>query len=111
MSKDRTYARYAREAGALLGKQVRLGRKERKWTERELAERAGISRATLQKIEKGDLSVAIGLTFEVAALAGVALFDDECASLASHLARADDKLAVLPGAVRKRRGVRVDDDF
>jgi len=111
MSKDRTYSRYTREAGALLGKQVRLGRKERKWSERELAERAGISRATLQKIEKGDLSVAVGLTFEVAALAGVELFDDERASLTGHIARADNQLAVLPGAVRKRRKVKVDDDF
>jgi len=111
VSKGRTYSRYTREAGALLGKQVRLGRKERKRTERELADRAGISRATLQKIEKGDLSVAIGLTFEIAALTGVELFDDECASLASHIARADDQLAVLPGAVRKRRKAKVDDDF
>jgi transcriptional regulator with XRE-family HTH domain len=61
MAKDRAYSRYTREAAALLAKQVQLGRKRRKWTERELADRAGISRATLQKIEKGDLSVAIGI--------------------------------------------------
>lgn len=102
---------YTREAGTLLGKQVRPGRKERKWTERELADRASISRATLQKIEKGDLSVALGLTFEVAALAGVGLFDDERASLAGHIARADDQLAVPPAAVRRRRKARADDDF
>jgi transcriptional regulator with XRE-family HTH domain len=61
MAKDRAYSRYTREAAALLAKQVQLGRKRRKWTEREFADRAGISRATLQKIEKGDLSVAIGI--------------------------------------------------
>jgi transcriptional regulator with XRE-family HTH domain len=61
IAKDRAYSRYTREAAALLAKQVQLGRKRRKWTERELADRAGISRATLQKIEKGDLSVAIGI--------------------------------------------------
>jgi DNA-binding XRE family transcriptional regulator len=61
MAKDRAYSRYTREAAALLAKQVQLGRKRRKWTERELADRAGISWATLQKIEKGDLSVAIGI--------------------------------------------------
>lgn len=110
MSKGRTYSKYTREAGALLGKQVRLGRKQRKWTEHELAERAGISRATLQKIEKGDLSVSIGLAFEVSALVGVRLFDAERSSLVSHLARADDKLALLPNAVRKQ-GKTVDDDF
>jgi transcriptional regulator with XRE-family HTH domain len=94
----------------LLGKQVQLGRKQRKWTEHELADRAGISRATLQKIEKGDLNVAIGLVFEVAALVGVKLFDEERSSLATHVARTEDKLALLPSAVRKSRKT-VDDDF
>lgn len=108
--KQRTYSRYTGEAGALFGKQIRLGRKQRKWTEHELAERAGISRATLQKIEKGDLTVAIGLVFEVAALVGVTLFDEERASLAAHLARTDDKLALLPSAVRARKKT-LDDDF
>ena len=106
---DRAYSRYTREAAALLAKQVQLGRKQRKWTERELADRAGISRATLQKIEKGELSVAIGLVFEVAALVGVTLFDEERTSLAAHLARTDDKLALLPSAVRKRRKTLHDD--
>ena len=108
--KDRTYSRYTREAVVLLGKQVRLGRKQHKWTEHELAERAGIARATLQKIEKGDVSVAIGLVFEVAALVGVRLFDQEASTLVSHIARTDDKLAVLPRSVRKP-GKAVDDDF
>jgi len=110
MPKERTHSRYTREAATLLAKQIQLGRKQRKWTEHDLAERAGISRATLQKIEKGDLSVAIGLVFEVAALVGVALFDEERGSLAYHTARTDDKLALLPSAVRKRRK-SVDDEF
>jgi transcriptional regulator with XRE-family HTH domain len=110
MAKDRTYSRYTREAAALLAGQVRLGRKRRKWTEHELAERAGISRATLQKIEKGDLSVAIGLVFEVAALVGVTLFDDERTALADHIARTEDKLALLPGSIR-RRIKPIDDEF
>ncbi len=110
MAKDRAYSKYTREAASLLGKQVRLGRKLRKWTEHDLADRGGISRATLQKIEKGDLSVAIGLVFEVAALVGVKLFDEERSSLAAHHARADDKLALLPQSVRQSRKT-VDDDF
>ncbi|SCZ53162.1 helix-turn-helix transcriptional regulator [Thiohalomonas denitrificans] len=110
MAKERTYSRYTREAVTLLAKQIRLGRKQRRWTEHELADRAGISRATLQKIEKGDMGVAIGLVFEVAALVGVTLFDEERASLAMHITRTDDKLALLPGAVRNR-GKPVDDEF
>ena len=109
-AKERTYSRYTREAASLLAKQVQLGRRRRKWTERELADRAGISRATLQKIEKGDLSVALGLVFEVAALVGVTLFDQERSALAAHIARTEDHLALLPSAVRKSRKP-VDDEF
>jgi len=108
--KERTYSRYTHEAAALLARQIKIGRKERRWTEQELAERAGIARATLQKIEKGDLGVAVGLVFEVAALAGVTLFDSDRATLAAHLARADDKLTLLPEAVRRSRKA-VDDAF
>lgn len=108
--KVRTYSRYTREAAVLLARQVQLGRKQRRWTEHELADRAGISRATVQKIEKGELSVAIGLVFEVAALVGITLFNEERTSLAAHIARTDDKLALLPSAVRKRRKP-VDDAF
>jgi len=111
MAKDKIYSSYTREAAVLLGKQIRLGRIQRKWTEHELAERAALARATLQKIEKGDPSVAIGRVFEVASLVGVRLFDDQSARLASHIARTDDKLAVLPSAVRKSGKTPVDDDF
>ena len=110
MAKARTYSRYTREAATLLARQIRLGRKQCRWTELELAERAGISRATLQKIEKGELGVAIGLVFEVAVLVGVPLFEQESHSLTAHIARTDDKLALLPSVVRKR-GKPVDDDF
>ena len=85
MKKKRVYSLYTREAGLLLGKQIRLGRKERKWNEHELAERAGISLATLQKIGKGDLSVALDLVFEVAVLVGVRLSDSAPSSLANHI--------------------------
>ncbi len=74
MIKARTYSRITVEAAHLLGKQIRLGRKQRKWTETELAERAGIARATVQKIEKGDLTCSLGLFFEAAILVGVNLF-------------------------------------
>ncbi len=110
MVKERIYSRYTREAVILLAKQIRLGRKQRRWTEHELAERAGISRATLQKIEKGDLSVAIGIVLEVAVLVGVPLFVQEPDSLTAHISRMNDKLALLPSAVRKPEN-SVDDDF
>ena len=110
MPKERTYSRYTREAEALLAKQIKLGRKQREWSEAELADRAGISRATLQKIEKGDMGVAIGLVFEVATLVGVTLFDQDRDTLARHIVHANDKLALMPSTIRNRHRP-VDDDF
>ena len=42
--KKRAYSRYTKEAMHLMGMQIQLGRKQKGWTEKELAERAGISR-------------------------------------------------------------------
>ena len=110
MIKTRIYSPYSIEVAWLLGAQIKLGRKRRKWTESELADRAGISRATLQKIEKGDMTCAIGLVFEVATLVHVPLFDDDKTSMPIHMDKMSDKLALLPKAIRKMRKV-VDDDF
>lgn len=109
MTAARTYSKYAREALSLLGKQIRLGRKQRRWSEHELAERAGVARATLQKIEKGDPGCAIGLVFEVAALVGVTLFEADLPGLARQHERLDDKLALLPKSVRPGTTVVVDE--
>lgn len=106
----RNHSKYTLEALSLLGKQIRLGRKQRRWPVRDLAERAGISRATLQKIEKGDSSCAIGLVFEVATLVGVRLFDADALSLSALHEHADDKLALLPKTIHTGKKV-IDDDF
>ena len=107
----RTYSRYTREAGELMGKLIRLARKERKLTVQDLADRGGISRGLLQRIEKGDLKCEIGAAFEVATIVGVKLFDAESATLIGHIERTDDKLALLPYSVRKKTAKAVDDDF
>lgn len=106
----RTYSRTTREALVLLGREIRLARKQRKMTEVDLAERIGIARSTLQLIEKGQPKVEIGLVFEAAALLGVPLFVDEPSRLAPEISRLDDKLALLPRSIRRpRREAR--DDF
>ncbi|MFI2744080.1 helix-turn-helix domain-containing protein [Zhouia sp. PK063] len=48
-----------------IGENIKLARKRRKLTMEQVAERAGIHRSTLNRIEKGDASVAIGLYFNV----------------------------------------------
>lgn len=110
MSIPRAYSKVAQEAAILLGKQIRLNRKQRRWSEHNLAERAGISRATLQKIEQGDMGCAVGLVFEVAVLVGVPLFTSAQASLAGQIERAQDKIALLPARIVDMNR-QVDDDF
>lgn len=106
----RTYSRYTSGASLLLGRLIRAARKERKLTAQELAERAGISRGLLQRIEKGDLKCEIGAVFEVAAIVGVRLFDADQTTLTKHLRQTEDKLALLPKSIRKK-AIAVRDDF
>lgn len=110
MKKQRTYSKYALEATSLLGEQIKLGRKQRKWSEKNLAERTGISRATLQKIENGEMNCAIGLYFEVATLVGVNLFEHNNYPLSRQLEQAKDKVALLPKRIKPKTRV-VHDDF
>ena len=109
-SVPRTYSRYSRDAAALLGALIREMRTERKLTAQELADRAGISRGMLQRIEKGNLKCEIGAVFEVAAIVGVKLFEADESALTKHLRQTEEKLALLPKSVR-RKSKAVRDDF
>ena len=111
IKKERAYSRYTKDAVVLLGKHIQLARKARKITERDFADRVGISRTTLQKIEKGDLKCELGIVFEAATLAGVKLFDvDQNNSFNTKLESVNDKLALLPKSIRKQHE-DVDDAF
>lgn len=105
----RTYSPYTIDALQLLGEQIRLGRRERGWTQAELAERAGIGIRTLNRVEGGDPRVAVGTTFELAALAGVPLFHADRERLTMDLERTRARSVVLPKRVRPTRVV--DDEF
>ncbi len=48
-----------------IGENIKLARKRRKLTTSQVSERAGIHRATLYRIERGDPAVAFGLYFNV----------------------------------------------
>jgi transcriptional regulator with XRE-family HTH domain len=98
------------EGLALMGKMIRLGRMQRRLTTHDLAERIGVSRSTLQRIEKGDPKVEIGLMFEAAAIVGVKLFDADEKGIKALSDRTDDRIALLPKHVYKA-GKRVVDEF
>lgn len=106
----RSYSKLTREAMLLLAGQIQLARKRRRMSEHDLAARIGVARSTLQLIEKGAPSVAIGLVLEAAAIVGVDLFVPEATTLAPQLERTHDKLALMPRSIRKSAQV-IDDDF
>lgn len=109
MKRGHNYSPRTVEAAALLGARIRMGRRERRWTLEELAERVGIGVVTMRKIEQGDPRVGLGLVFEAASLTGVTLFHEEAPRRSLERARVDDRLAVLPRRVRKP--TQVDNDF
>ena len=100
----------ARDAARVLGLEIARARRAQRRTAADVAERAGITRATLRKIERGDPTVAIGTFFEVATLLGVALFGAEREELARLVARGQDRVALLPARVRQPPAT-IDDDF
>ncbi len=107
---SRPYSQYSLNALELLGQLVREARQTRALTAADLAARAGISRALLARIERGDPGCSIGAVFEVATICGVPLFDQEQRQLATHLSLHREKMALLPKTVRARvKGVK--DDF
>lgn len=109
MKGPRTYSPLTVEAARLLGSRIRLARKERGWTVEQLAERVGVAHVTISKVERGDLTVAVGTVFEAATVVGVALFDPDPRRRSLEADRVNDRLALLPRLVRP--AVPVDDDF
>jgi transcriptional regulator with XRE-family HTH domain len=106
----RPQSRYSRDALVLLGQLIRRARIERKLTVAALAERAGLSRGLVQRIEKGDPGCAIGTVFEAAATVGVRLFDADQATLANAISANTTILALLPKAVQAT-AIEAKDDF
>ncbi|MGR7995088.1 helix-turn-helix transcriptional regulator [Xanthobacter sp. ZOL 2024] len=107
---SRPYSRYSHDALLLLGQFIRRARIERKITAAELAERAGISRGLVQRIEKGDPGCAIGAVFEAAAVVGVRLFDADQGALTSAIGANTAMLTLLPKAARSSK-LEAKDDF
>ena len=93
----------------LLGLMIRNARIEGDITVGDLAERAGISRGLVHRIEKGEMGSSIGAAFEVAAIVGLRLFETEPTTLTRHRLMERDKLTLLPKSVRKGTAKVIDD--
>jgi transcriptional regulator with XRE-family HTH domain len=107
---NRTYSKYTLEALKLLVASIRLKRIESRLTVAEVAERAGVSRDLVTRIEKGDARCGIGVVFEIATIVGLPLFHHELGRLEVENRNAAEKLALLPKSVR-RTNESVNDDF
>jgi transcriptional regulator with XRE-family HTH domain len=107
---SRTYSQYSLTALELFGLLIREARIRKGLTTPDLALRAGISRALLSRIERGDPGCSIGVFFEVAAICGLPLFDQEQQELTTQLAIHREKVTLLPKKVRLSLR-EVKDDF
>src|SRR5262249_8383440 len=108
--KSRPHSHYARDAAVLLGQLIRKARVDRKITAEELADRAGLSRGLLRRIENGDLGCTLGAVFEAAAIAGVRLFDADGPALTSAVESNKAMMTLMPKSVRAPRA-KPDDNF
>ena len=112
MSKDHTriYSKHTKSTVHLLGMAIAIARKEQGLSETMVAEKINVSRSTIQRLEKGDLKVGIGLYFEAAWAVGVKIFAPDDESLNQQLTHNKDVLRLLPKAVQPSRKV-IDDNF
>lgn len=110
MPRRQSYSPQTTDAARVLGLEVARARRARRWTIRELAERAGVSIPTVRAVEAGRPSVRIGTVFEIATILGIDLFGADAARMAELVARGRERLALLPARVREPT-TPVDDDF
>ncbi|MEZ5528675.1 MAG: helix-turn-helix domain-containing protein [Porticoccaceae bacterium] len=106
----RNYSKRSLQAMKVFAKQIQIARKEHRWTEAELAERAGTTRPTIRQIEKGSPSTGLGLYFEVATLLGIPLFATDERNLTALESSLDMRATLLPRRIDKEEE-EVFDDF
>ena len=109
-SAQRTYSTMTKVSGQLLGSMIRRARIERQMTAEDLAERAGVSRGLLHRIEKGYLSVSLGAALELAVIAGVPVFGGDLVNTNKAIGFEKYLASLLPSTVRSKHD-EVDDDF
>ena len=86
---------------AKVGEDIRCARIRRRFTMAELSQRAGISRTTLDKVEKGHPGVAIGIYARILFILGITGTIAQLADLSNDPISRDLEIARLPKRVRK----------
>lgn len=101
------YSTPTRAACAALGSEISRVRRERRWSQTELANRVGVALGTIRAVETGSPSVTLGVAFEAATVLGIDLFGGP--ALAG--ARAAENRRTLDLLPQRVRAEAVDDDF
>ena len=104
----RVQSRIVKQVLTTLGAEIERGRKARKFSQADLADRIGCSRNTLRAVEAGKPSVEIGIVLEAAALVGVPLLGGDLSEIARRGDLARREAALLP---QPRPSTEIDDDF
>lgn len=111
MRKAHSFSPRTLDVARVLGLEIASARQSRRWSQEELAERAGVSANTLRSVERGSPTVTLGIVSELASLVGIDLFGAGPADLPALVAHSQDRLALLPARVRSRATDEVEDDF
>lgn len=112
MKRERQHLPATEHALTALGSQVAAGRREAGWTIADLAQRLGVSRNVITRIEQGAPGTAVGTVLEAAVVCGVPLFGVDPAELSRVAETERRRLALLPARVRASASRdEVDDDF
>lgn len=103
-----------RESIKEMGELIACARKEKRWTQEELAQRIGINRMTVVRIEKGSPEVATGWYLTAAWVLGLSILTWQTVGRGKNDTLVGDLLTklknTLPDRVRKRR-TTIDNDF
>jgi len=84
-----------------VGEDIRFARIRRNFTMSELSKRAGISRPTLDKVEKGSPNVAIGIYARILFILGITGTVRLLADLSNDPISRDIDIGKLPQRVKK----------
>lgn len=94
----------------IFGELVKAARRDRAFSQAELALRLQVTRQTVGAIEKGDPKVAVGTVFEAAYLLGIPLFSHDKQQLSKWQTILGEFNAVLPQRTRSKK-LKVSNEF
>ena len=110
-SSKKPFSGYSLEAAKLFGLQIKNARISKRISATELAERAGISRNLVNRVEEGDLGCSIGAYFEIASILAIPLFHSENLPELSIKANRERAIQTLLPHSARQLNTELNDDF